>query len=107
MEAIRWPRLNPARPLLAPCAIGTVCALAAVSSDWRMEAALLSPIAASVLLWSVIEPHRWLFLFFPCLLLTPPIAGPVGDAGLHVSPVFALLGLFAGVLYLRRWTSVL
>jgi len=105
MDAIRWPRLNPVDPVLAPLAMGAVCALAAVSADLRIQLALLSPmIAAGVLWWSVNGPNRWLFLFFPCLLLTPPIPAPVGDAGLHFAPVPALMGLLFGGLHLRHWT---
>src|SRR5260370_10472671 len=69
-----------------------------------MKAALLVPaILAPLLWWTLQGPTRWLALFFGAALLLPPLPIPLGDSGPHPSMLFAGLGMFAGVLWLRDW----
>ena len=42
---------------------------------------------------------------FFCLLLLPPLPLPFGNSGVHVAPLFALLGVVAGVVWIREWRS--
>jgi len=53
--------------------------------------------------WAASKAHRWLTLFFISLLLTPPFPGPIGDAGLHVGPVFVVLGILIGTGRMCGW----
>ncbi len=42
------------------------------------------------------SPGWWLAPFFFCSLLLPPLPFPIGDSGVHIAPLFALLGLLTG-----------
>jgi O-antigen ligase len=93
-------RLN----LLLPSVLGVWSAAVVVLPGTAARLALTVPvILAAIAWWSAIRPHRWLALFFVCLLLTPPIAGPIGDAGFHLAPVLLLTGVSVGVLRLSEW----
>ena len=48
-------------------------------------------------------PGWWLELFFFCALLLPPLPFPIGDSGVHIAPLVALLGLLAGVVRADEW----
>src|SRR4051794_30254514 len=103
METVNWRRDN---TFCAPL-IGLWSAAAAVVPGWQAKAALLCPMVLSALWWLALRPFRWLTAFFVCLVLAPPIAGPVGDAGLHFAPAIPLVGVLAGILRLPQWrTSV-
>jgi O-antigen ligase len=100
MEMMRQRRSG----VLMPCLLGVWCAAAAVAPSWQIRTATAGLLFAPGLVWwSVLQPQRWLPLFFACLLLTPPFPGPVGDAGLHAAPAIALLGILSGLLWLPRW----
>ncbi len=104
MEALRRPGLNDS--LVLPCLLGLISAAIAVAPDWQVKALVFGACAALALVWwTTGQPHRWLGAFFVCLLLTPPIPGPVGDAGLHVAPALGLVGLFVGLLRMSQWTG--
>jgi O-antigen ligase len=108
METLKLETLKP-RPEATwlAAALGLWCAAATLVPGWQLKAMLACPLIVGVLWWSALRSSRWLGLFFACLLLTPPIPGPVGDAGLHVAPVFALVGVFAGMLRLPQWRTSL
>jgi O-antigen ligase len=101
METLNWRREN---TLFAPL-IGLWGAAAAVAPDWQAKVAVLCPLVVAALGWLVLQPWRWLTVFFACLVLAPPVPGPVGDAGFHVAPVFALMGILAGILRLPEWRT--
>jgi hypothetical protein len=60
---------------------------------------------AAVFYWIILRPSRWLVAFFFCLLLLPPLPLPLGNSGVHVAPLFALLGGLASLLWIREWRS--
>ena len=93
--------------LLAPLAIGLWSAAIAAAPGTMWKALLLAPaIAVGIVWWTILRPQRWLILFFICLLLTPPLPIPLGDSGVHTAPLFAALGLLAGVLRMKQWRSL-
>ncbi|MDP9170423.1 MAG: O-antigen ligase family protein [Acidobacteriota bacterium] len=102
-----WPPgagLPAARALAIACGIGIWSAALALAPGAAAKLALIIPILFFGLgWWCAMRPHRWLVLFFPCLLLTPPIPAPVGDAGLHLAPALALIGVLVGILRLPDW----
>ena len=55
--------------------------------------------------WTMLGAERWLGLFFFSALLLPPLPSPLGNTGVHIAPVFVLLGLFAGVLRIPDWRT--
>lgn len=90
--------------ILPPVAIGLWSAAVAIAPNPWMKLALLAPpIAGAIVWWSMLRPARWLFLFFLCLLLTPPLPLPLGDSGVHTAPILAALGVFVGVLRMTHW----
>ncbi len=65
---------------------------------------LAAPVAfAAVAWWTLGKPHRWVGAFIASAILLPPLPIPLGDSGPHPSLLFAAIGGFAGVLYLRNW----
>jgi O-antigen ligase len=99
-----WPRAG----WLIPLSLGLWSAAIATTPNTAAKLALGVPVAVAALAWwSILRPHRWLLLFFVCLLLTPPLPIPLGDSGVHLAPALALLGVFAGIMRMDRWrTSV-
>lgn len=55
--------------------------------------------------WSILKPDRWLAFFFFCAILLVPLPLPFGNAGVHIAPLAALLGLISGVLRITEWHS--
>jgi O-antigen ligase len=55
--------------------------------------------------WSILQPGRWLMLFFATALLTPPLPLPGGDSGVHLAPFVALLGFVAAAIRMPDWRS--
>ncbi len=55
--------------------------------------------------WTILTPERWLALFFFCSLLLPPLPFPMGNSGVPVAPLIAVLGLGAGVLRITEWRA--
>src|ERR1035438_4927001 len=50
-----------------------------------------------------VMPGWWLELFFFCALLLPPLPFPIGDSGVHIAPLVALLGLRAVLVRADEW----
>ncbi len=83
---------------------GVWAAAIAVAPSITLKAVLLAPaLLIPILWWTVHRPSRWVLAFFATALLLPPLPIPIGDSGPHPSMIFALLGLFAGVLWISRW----
>jgi hypothetical protein len=87
-----------------PYAIGIWAAAIALAPDPWMKALIAAPALGSAVVWWIIRAaERWLGLFFFCVLLLPPLPAPFGNSGVHIAPLFALLGLFGGVLRMPEW----
>jgi O-antigen ligase len=53
--------------------------------------------------WTLLGSGRWLAVFFFCSLLLPPMPLPIGNSGVHIAPLVALIGLMAGVIRADEW----
>ena len=88
-------------------ALGVWAAAVALAPSGASRVALAAPLPLAALLWwTVQQPSRWLAVFFVSLLLTPPLPLPFGDSGVHMAPLIALLGIFAGVIFARGWRPI-
>jgi hypothetical protein len=52
-----------------------------------------------------VSSRQWLALFFVCSLLLPPLPLPIGNSGVNVAPLVALLGLVVGVAKAADWRT--
>jgi len=101
-----WTRNRSAVAAAPALAIGTWSAAVALAPNVWTKLELLAPaILGGVVWWTLLRPQRWLALFFVCLLLTPPLPLPLGDSGVHTAPIFAALGIFAGILRMNQWKT--
>src|SRR4051794_35835396 len=92
------------RPYLAGLVFGAWAAAIALAPSLTMKAVLAAPaLAIPAIWWTLLQPHRWIALFFATALLLPPLPVAIGDSGPHVCLVFAALGLFAGMLRMGDW----
>jgi O-antigen ligase len=99
-------RLRVSTDALAPVLIGTWAAAIAFAPDTATKALIAAPpLAAALIWWTVSGAQRWLTLFFFCAILLPPLPAPFGNAGVHIAPLFALLGMFSGLLRLPEWCA--
>jgi O-antigen ligase len=95
---------QPPRWIFVSMAIGAYAALVAVMPSARSAAVLTAPLLLAYLAWwTLARPHRWIGAFIATAMLLPPFPISLGDSGPHPSLIFAGLGIFAGVLYLRDW----
>ena len=94
---------QPRHWILVALGTGVYAALvAAAPLTW--SAVLLAPLALAALAWWTLgKPHRWIVAFIAAAILLPPLPIPIGDTGPHPCLLFAVLGIFAGALYLRDW----
>jgi O-antigen ligase len=98
------PRSRLETSALAPVLLGAWAALIGLAPDIASKCAIAAPVLLGALLWwTALSASRWLALFLACLLLLPPLPFPVGNAGAHIAPIFALLGLLVGVLRATEW----
>jgi hypothetical protein len=96
-------QLRPNTGSLVPVALGTWAAVTATVRTPAAAAALAGPpAAAGVAWWSLGGASRWLVLFFASSLLLPPVPTPWGGA-MQIAPIFAALGLLAGILRAHEW----
>src|SRR5437588_12055067 len=96
--------VQPQRWFLVSMGIGAWAALVALSPSLASAALRTAPvILAAIACWVLAEPHRWIAAFLAAALLMPPLPIALGDSGPHPSLLFAVLGIFAGVLYIRQW----
>lgn len=95
------------RAAFVPISLGLWASAVALAPGIEAKLALAAPLPVAALLWWVLQqPSRWIAVFFVCLLLTPPLPIPLGDAGVHVAPMAAALGILAGVIGVRGWRSL-
>lgn len=95
---------NPLMPLL----LGTCAAAVAFLPSPVYQAVAAAALLAVPCLWFVLlEPDRWLSLFFAACLLAPPLPIAVGNSGPHVALGFACVGLLVGVLRAGEWRLML
>jgi O-antigen ligase len=93
-------------PGLFPIALGLWCGLVALMPNNTGRLLLLAPpILAALFYWVLPSPSRWLVAFFFCLLLLPPLPLPLGNSGVHIAPLLALVGLLTSVVWIRAWRS--
>jgi O-antigen ligase len=91
-------------PLFAALLFGCWAAAIAVAPSLTVKALLAAPAAiAGTVWWTIQRPGRWVALFFAAALLLPPLPIPIGNSGPHPSMIFAVLGIFCGVLWLSEW----
>jgi O-antigen ligase len=80
-------------------------AVALVPSPAGKFVLVVPVLVAALFYWVILSPSRWLVAFFFCLLLLPPLPLPFGNSGVHVAPLFALLGGVVGLVWIREWVS--
>src|SRR5215831_16892478 len=84
-------------------ALGLWAAAIGLAPGWS-KAVLAAPAAlAPLVAWIMARPLRWVALFLAAALLLPPLPIPIGDSGPHPALLFAAVGLFAGLFWLRDW----
>lgn len=87
--------------------MGVWCATVALMPSTTARLLLVIPLVlAPLFYWVILLPSRWLLAFFFCLLLLPPLPLPLGNSGVHVAPLLALLGVVTGVVWMREWRSL-
>ena len=100
-------REQPPYWILVSLSIGAYAALLALARSFTTAAVLAAPLFLAMLAWwTLARPQRWISAFMACALLLPPLPISLGDSGPHPSVLFAALGIFAGVLYIRDWRVV-
>jgi O-antigen ligase len=101
--AFRW---NFNKRSLIPVALGKDAAAFGVTPGLASRLPMIAAALSSALAWlTILSPERWLTIFFICSLLLPPLPFPIGNSGVHVAPLVALLGLVAGVVRAREWRA--
>ena len=71
-----------------------------------VKLAIAAPPAAAALLWWITSaPERWVAIFLLSAILLPPLPAPVGNAGVHIAPFFALAGILTGILRMNEWRT--
>ena len=87
-------------------ALGVWSAVVALMPSTTGKLLLVIPLVLAVFYWIILRPSRWLVAFFFCLLLLPPLPLPLGNSGVHVAPLLAMLGGLSGLLWIREWRSL-
>lgn len=96
--------VQPPRWFLVSIAIGAWAAFVALSPSIASAELRTAPvIVAAVACWILAEPQRWIAAFVAAAVVLPPLPIALGDSGPHPSLLFVLLGILAGVLYIRQW----
>ena len=91
---------------LIPAAVGLWAAAIAVVPGPPVKLAIAAPPAAAALLWWITSaPERWVAIFLLSAILLPPLPAPVGNAGVHIAPFFALAGILTGILRMNEWRT--
>jgi len=93
---------------LTPVAVGAWAAAIALTPDPAWKVLIAGPVlAGAVAWWTILSAERWLALFFFCAILLPPLpgAGAFGNSSVHIAPLFALAGIFVGVLRVTEWRA--
>lgn len=101
-----WELRRSYTPGLFAIVLGVWCAAVALAPSVTSRLLLvIPPFLAALFYWVLLRPSRWLAVFFFCLLLFPPLPVPLGNSGVHIAPVIALLGLLASVVWICEWRS--
>lgn len=97
---------RPDAPEVFSIVLGVWCAAVALIPSATGRLILVVPfVLAAAFYWVILRPSRWLVAFFFCLLLLPPLPFPFGNSGVHIAPLFALLGMAVGAVWIREWRS--
>ena len=59
--------------------------------------------AAAGCLWLLRAPHRWVIVFLIAAVALPPLPIAIGGSGPHPALLVAILGLLAGLWFMRSW----
>jgi hypothetical protein len=88
----------------AAAAIGAWAAAIALAPTPVFKLILAAPAVLIPFAWWIVEsPSRWVICFLAAAIVLPPLPIALGDSGPHICLLFAAVGLFCGVLSLRRW----
>jgi O-antigen ligase len=91
---------------LAPVFVGAWAAAFGLAPGPEAKLAIVAPLAVGGMAWwTILNPERWLALFFFCSLLLPPLPLPFGNSGVHIAPMVVLVGILAGLLRITEWRS--
>src|SRR5579871_773313 len=91
------------REVLTGITLGLYATLITLAPGIGMKAVLCAPLIGVPLIWHLLKtPCAWLAIFLGCALLLPPLPIHLGDSGPHVALLFALAGLFIGLLRLSE-----
>jgi O-antigen ligase len=94
---------NRREPLIG-IALGLYATGIALAPGIGLKAILCAPLIAVPLIWRLLStPRAWLAMFFACALLLPPLPIHLGDSGPHIALLFAVAGMFIGLLRLSEW----
>jgi O-antigen ligase len=91
---------------IAASALGLYAALIALAPSpvWWLALAVV-PLALLTVWWTIQTPSRWIGLFLFSALLLPPVDLPFGNSGPHPAILFAVVGVFVGLLRMREWRA--
>jgi O-antigen ligase len=92
---------------LLPVALGAWASTIALvpSLATRLALTAILPLGALVW-WLLLNPEAWITVFFVCVFLTPPLPIPLGDAGVHIGPFVAALGVLTALVWHRVWRPI-
>jgi O-antigen ligase len=90
---------------LAPSlTLGAIAASVVLIPSMSLKLALCGALAAiPLLLWMLSGASHWIYAFFAAALLLPPFPVALGNSGPHIATVFALAGLWIGILRIFDW----
>ena len=92
------------RVTFAPALLGLWAAAIAVAPTVATKIVIAAPVLLAVVVWwTILDPERWIRLFFFCALLLPPLPFPFGNSGVHIAPLFAATGVLLGLLQIDEW----
>jgi O-Antigen ligase len=96
--------VHPKSQLFGGAVIGAIAASVVLLPSIAAKLAVCALLATvPFLVWITARPDRWLYAFFATALLLPPLPVELGNSGPHVAIVFALAGLWIGLLYIVDW----
>ncbi len=90
-----------------PAALGAWASAIALAPTLAAKLALAALLPLGALgWWLMLNPEAWITVFFACVFLTPPLPIPLGDAGVHIAPFVAGLGVLIALVWNRAWRPI-
>ena len=91
---------------LIPALVGIWAAAIASVPEPRVKLLIAAPaLFGAIAWWTLLKAERWVALFLLAAMLLPPLPAPMGNSGVHVAPVFALLGIVTGIIRPGEWRA--